>query len=304
MLAAPSLPGIRVDTDPPPRAGDLFPRMDVAVFVGIAARGPCHRPVLVESPAAFEAVFGGAVPLAREQVGGAMLSAQLGASVRAFFSNGGVRCWVIRIGWTASLAQAWREAGHPIPDSVLMATNRSPLLGVLSRLPQPSTGESRVEPAALEAASAGAWSDSMAVSARVVRAPITVRSPEAHRWGLRFRTTSALAVGDLIELREYDARTLRYAKIIHREHDLCWAAWSGSFLEITGETPVKTGHARLTNRRNRVAAQFHEGRRSRVVLDQPQPQLIAGSWVLFFQQGEALWLRADQVEGAEARGPA
>lgn len=304
MLAAHHIPGIRVDTDPPARAGDRFPRMDVAVFVGIAARGPCHRPVLVDSPAAFEAVFGGAVPLAQEQAGGIMLSAHLGASVRAFFSNGGVRCWVIRIGWTGPLLQAWRENGHALPDGVIMATNRNPLFGVLGRIPRLSTGESRVQTAELEAASAGAWSDGLAVSARVARAPIAIHAPEAHRWGLSFRSTASLAVGDLIELREYDARILRYAKIVHREDNRCWAAWSGSFLDITGETPVKIGHARLTNRRNRVAAQFHEGRTSRVVLDQPYPQLVAGSWVLFFQQGEALWLRADRVEGAEALGPA
>lgn len=304
MLAAHRLPGIRVETDPPARAADRFPRMDVAVFVGIAARGPCHRPVLVESPAAFAAAFGGAVPLAQDHAGGAMLSAHLGTSVRAFFSNGGVRCWVIRIGWSAPLAQAWRDAGHTVPDTAIMPTNRNPLFGVLSRLPRVATGESRVAPAELEAASPGAWSDGLALSARATRAPIAIRSPEPHRWGMRFRTTAALSVGDLIELREYDARILRYAKIVHREHDRCWAAWSGSFLEIAAETPAKTGHARLTNRRNRVGAQFFEGRTSRVVLDRPDPQLVAGSWVLFFQQGEAIWLRADSVEGAEASGPA
>ncbi|ABC63951.1 phage tail sheath C-terminal domain-containing protein [Erythrobacter litoralis] len=304
MYAAHRLPGIRVEASPTPPVGDRFPRMDVAVFVGIAARGPCHRPVLVESVAAFEAAFGGTVPLAFDHTSGSTLTANLGPCVRAFFSNGGKRCWVIRVAWSEDLVAAWRAKDEAIDDSTIIASNRIALSGLLGRFPRVGSGESRVEPAEIEAASAGAWSDPLAVSARVLRAPISVVDARHHRWGLRFESRSALSIGDLIELREYDAGILRYAKVVHIENGHLWAAWSSSFLEITEETPAKTGHARLTNRRNRVDAQFFEGPTSRVVLDSEYTQLTVGSWVLFYQQGEAVWLRADVVDGNEARGPA
>ena len=41
------LPGVRFEAPPPPLA-EVLPRMDVAVFVGFAASGPLHRPVVVE----------------------------------------------------------------------------------------------------------------------------------------------------------------------------------------------------------------------------------------------------------------
>ena len=61
-------------------------RMDVAGFVGIARRGPLDLPVPVQSWRQFEAHFGG--------VTGA---GYLGYAVRAFFENGGLRCWVVRV---------------------------------------------------------------------------------------------------------------------------------------------------------------------------------------------------------------
>ena len=51
------LPGFRFEVQAPPPV-DVLPRMDVAVFVGFAARGPLHRPVRVETTAQFEMIFG------------------------------------------------------------------------------------------------------------------------------------------------------------------------------------------------------------------------------------------------------
>jgi hypothetical protein len=67
------LPGIAVEV-PPPAFPDALPRMDVALFVGFAARGPVHKPVMIESVAAHAQVFGGDLILARdlERGGGAM----------------------------------------------------------------------------------------------------------------------------------------------------------------------------------------------------------------------------------------
>ncbi|RYG25197.1 hypothetical protein EON82_08005 [bacterium] len=79
-------PGVRyerVDVGPP-SVPSL--RTDVAGFVGLAERGPVDVPVPVESFRQFQAVFGGFLE-----------TAYLAYSVRAFFENGGQRCYVVRV---------------------------------------------------------------------------------------------------------------------------------------------------------------------------------------------------------------
>src|SRR5688500_11275535 len=90
------LPGIRFEAQAPPLS-ETLPRMDIAVFVGFAASGPLHTPVAIESAAQFAAIFGDDAPLAWDERRGAMLQAHLAPTVRAFFRNGGRRCWVVRV---------------------------------------------------------------------------------------------------------------------------------------------------------------------------------------------------------------
>jgi uncharacterized protein len=90
-------------------------RTDVAAFVGMAARGPLHTAVPLESWRQFQAWFG-------DFVG----TGYLAYVVRAFFENGGRRCWVVRVASEAASAAfvtvpelttgtpAWRlEASSP-----------------------------------------------------------------------------------------------------------------------------------------------------------------------------------------------
>ena len=82
---------------PPPRAAGLgFPPLDVAAFVGFAERGPCHLPVAVEDLNIYRAVFGGELPLARDDAGQTVY-ANLPRSVAGFLANGGRRCYVVRV---------------------------------------------------------------------------------------------------------------------------------------------------------------------------------------------------------------
>jgi Bacteriophage tail sheath protein len=60
-------------------------RTDVAGFVGIAERGPLHRPVRVDGWASFLTTFGSHVP-----------QGFLAYAVEGFFANGGRACWVVR----------------------------------------------------------------------------------------------------------------------------------------------------------------------------------------------------------------
>jgi phage tail sheath protein FI len=61
-------------------------RTDIAGFVGIAARGPLHQPVEVESWTQFISTFGVHVP-----------QGYLAYAVEGFFANGGKSCWVVRV---------------------------------------------------------------------------------------------------------------------------------------------------------------------------------------------------------------
>src|SRR5947209_2191195 len=61
-------------------------RTDVAGFVGIAQRGPLDVPVPIESYRQFQAHFGDVIG-----------SGYLAYTARAFFENGGRRCWVVRV---------------------------------------------------------------------------------------------------------------------------------------------------------------------------------------------------------------
>ena len=97
--------GVRIVDDPAP-SGDGMPVMDVPVFVGFAAKGPLHRPVALDSAAAYAAVFGGGLDLV--QAGddpSERLAAHLPPAVEAFFAGGGRRCHVIRVAGSGAAAR-------------------------------------------------------------------------------------------------------------------------------------------------------------------------------------------------------
>ncbi|MBC8076370.1 MAG: hypothetical protein H7Y32_09880, partial [Chloroflexales bacterium] len=129
---------------------DTLPRMDVAVFVGFAACGPLHLPVAVEDAEHFAAIFGGDAPLAWNQQRGERLYAYLAPAVRAFFRNGGRRCWVVRVAGAARL-------------------NLFPLSGVVRRV-----AADRLAPAFASARSAGSWSDGLRLGAALLSQPLEV----------------------------------------------------------------------------------------------------------------------------------
>src|SRR6185369_8140041 len=79
------------------RAPAIVPlRTDIAGFVGIAAGGPLHTPVKVESFTQFVSVFGGHTA-----------QGYLTYAVEGFFANGGHTCWVVRVADEASARVAF-----------------------------------------------------------------------------------------------------------------------------------------------------------------------------------------------------
>jgi hypothetical protein len=170
------LPGISFVAQPPPPAA-VLPRMDVAVFVGFAASGPLHTPVAVEDPGHFAALFGDDATLAWDPDRGATAYAHLGPAVRAFFRNGGQRCWVVRVAGTA-------------------VTNWSPVPGLARLLANGS-----VVPAFAPARSEGSWSDALRVGATLGAEPVGAVSfaPDASV-GLPATAPNDLAPGDLVRV--------------------------------------------------------------------------------------------------------
>ena len=129
-----------------PQSPEKLPRMDIAVFVGFASAGPLNEAVIVEDAAQFAAIFGDDLPLAWDDEKGELTYACLARAVRAFFRNGGRRCWVIRV------------ADKP-------ESNFFPLPG-LARI-----DGADVHPAFAQARSGGSWFDAFrAATALMVRA--------------------------------------------------------------------------------------------------------------------------------------
>lgn len=101
---APRLPGIHFPFKTASRPLDeVLPRMDVAGFVGFVRAeidqkpDHIHTPKLVEDAAQFAKTFGDDLELAWDERSGARVYSQLGPAVRAFFQNGGRRCWVVGV---------------------------------------------------------------------------------------------------------------------------------------------------------------------------------------------------------------
>jgi hypothetical protein len=101
--------------------------MDIAGFVGFAARGPLHVPVPIEDAARFADVFGPPLELVRDPDTGAMITSHLAAAVAAFFRMGGRRCWVVRV--AEAPAQRW----FVVPGMVDARTGRPAIARARSR---------------------------------------------------------------------------------------------------------------------------------------------------------------------------
>jgi hypothetical protein len=173
------LPGLRFEVQTPPLA-DVLPRMDVAALVGFAASGPLHVPVVVEDEAQFASIFGEDAPLAWDAVRGETRCAYLGPAVRAFFRNGGKRCWVVRV---AGEARA----------------NRFPLPGMAVRTADPA--QPLVQAAAL-ARSEGSWADGLRAAASLQARPTALQpvSLADLTFDLPGGSAAEVGVGDLLRL--------------------------------------------------------------------------------------------------------
>jgi len=183
-VTAARLPGITFETRTPPVESPL-PRMDIAGFAGFAAAGPINVPVAVEEPARFHDIFGEDLVLARDEATGELVYAELPAAVRAFFRNGGVRCWVVRVAGPAT------ENRYVIPG-LLAAVPSAPGVGAATAL----------------ARSPGSWSDGLLANTSLTVLPLAV-SPAPGGAGF---VVSGVRPGDLLRL-DYDAGTVGFQAV-------------------------------------------------------------------------------------------
>ena len=88
-------PGAYIERADRAQGGITRLRTDIAAFVGIAEKGPARRAVAVDSWKQFTALFGDV-----------FANGYLAYVVKAFFENGGRRCWIVRVeGEAAAIAR-------------------------------------------------------------------------------------------------------------------------------------------------------------------------------------------------------
>ncbi len=300
------LPGFRFEPQPPPLA-DKLPRMDVAVFVGFAAAGPLHLPVVVEDAAQFEAIFGGDAPLAWDRSRGEQVKAYLAPSVRAFFRNGGRRCWVVRVAGSASASL------FPVTGLARLQTNRN------------------LQPAYARARSKGSWSDSLQAGAVLTpRLVVLSRFTSLTDFELEVSSPGEVSAGDLLRFTfEEGYAPLVFVKEVEalpRGTSTLGSRTGGArrlrvrvtgdavqWFRLPGKRPfVKSGVARvLTVQGRRIAARVYappdaewsnEGP-IKLNLNLPSTEAPAvGSFVRATFGKERLWLRADDVRVLDREG--
>ncbi|MGB3519057.1 MAG: hypothetical protein WBA43_21565 [Elainellaceae cyanobacterium] len=190
MLTARAIPGIAFRVETPTTVS--LPRMDIAAFVGFAQRGPVHLPVVVESYPEFVNLFGGLYPLAWDGEHGLWQTACLAPAVQAFFTQGGRRCWVVRVA-----------------DESQAQTNQFLLPGLLQ------TDGTSYSPVYAQARSLGSWSDTIQVQTEclfqsLAFATTTIQPGTPFPLSLSIPLHQLLQHGDVIQLDFTDHRHRAY----------------------------------------------------------------------------------------------
>ncbi len=178
------LPGVDCSPALPPAEQPI--RLDVAALVGFAERGPVGVPVALADFTGFTTVFGGDVVLASDD--GKPVYAQLPQAVKAFFDNGGVRCYAVRVAGRNATAARW-----VLPNAAIWF------------------GDDEVGAVAIQAAWPGGWSADLTVALEPYGRPLAraasyqrvATGPGGFEPGellLPAGVAAAVQVGDLLEL--------------------------------------------------------------------------------------------------------
>jgi len=291
-------PGLafRVETPTPVE----LPRMDIAAFVGFASRGPVQVPVVVESYPDFVNLFGGPYPLAWDDTAQLWQTACLAPAVKAFFGQGGRRCWIVRVASAAA------------------ATTTVPLAGLLQST---LNGYQGIHAAAR---CPGSWADDLAAAVELLVTPLdfdpVLVSPAAMpTLALRDRPSQPLQSGDLLQLDFSDRRHRAYAPLpptavtqrgtvtvtpeaLHWFHRLWVTQLLPLGLEGTVQTvaPAATATAAATLKASPELSDRARDLSDRPTVEQailtlpPTFAIEPGDWLRLQTPAHTLWLLADQ----------
>lgn len=266
----------------------VLPRMDVAAFVGIAASGPLHTPVAVEDEVEFEALFGRDAPLGFDAHAGVPMRAHLAPAVRAFFRNGGRRCWIVRV------AGAGAESGDfEVPG--------------LARL-----GPAGLEPAHLRARSEGSWADGLRVATTLQSATLALVEGDGARFTFAVSRPGDVAPGDLIRLTsDEDILIFAVESVLpaplasplsgDRRARVTATALPGSVVRLLREPPIPEAAGKAVyrddsgTRRTADASVAGPSLTDRLALDVHGPAPAEGSLLSVDLPGGRVWMAVDEV---------
>ena len=250
------LPGTVCEAALPPSSETPL-RLDVAAFVGFAERGPLDLPVALEDLGQYQAVFGQDLLLARTRLGGQVVYAALPTAVKAFFDNGGRRCYVVRVAGSNARPNHFRMPG-------LVAWDQ-----------KEQTFTTVIAPSAW----VGRWSDGMRIGTQLRSVPLHLgQNPLA--WMANGTTDGTEVLALRLELPT--ATTVGV-------HDLLRLQFDGPdqpFLFCSVESVTKTGIAVTTSRgipvtiKARTRPEFTFTRERRVALPAPAfvEKLTSSGW--------------------------
>jgi hypothetical protein len=185
-MATTRLPGIYFYSVPAPPP-ELLPRMDVAGFAGFLPSGPIGVPFALEDPDRFQEIFGTDLALAWDREENEMRLAQTPPAVRAFFREGGQRCWVLRLA-NGAQSNAWTIPGLLSVDEV-----------------------GGFQAGWMLARSEGSWSDGLTVNATLLESPLPIQPNWPATDVLPPNPTGLdLSPGDVAQLYFPDQQTLAF----------------------------------------------------------------------------------------------
>lgn len=292
MFGGHRLPGVAFETVVPP-APEALPRMDVALFVGFAEMGPVHRPMEIEDVADYRRTFGGDLALSRDPESGETVMAALGPTVRAFFSNGGVRCWVIRVARTAALEESWRGAPNPGASGIASA-GQFVLPGLLAVAPDGTLGLARAQ-----ARSLGSWADRLAVAARAERVPFAISGLAGSTDQVTFTAAHSLMVGALVELT--DSGGAVYARVDRLNGRTAFASCLARFTPVAPAGLEEAVGVQIPERPGSHDAKFDPVKR-RITFDELPDGIAPEGWMKVSRSGGEMIFLIESVAGRAVTG--
>ena len=275
MMSA-RLPGIYFETVAPP-APALLPRMDIAAFAGFLPSGPIGLPFAVEDSTRFQEVFGTDLQIAWDSQAHAFLNAQTPPSVRTYFRNGGIRCWVLRLANDA-LANAWVIPGLLQVDAF-----------------------NNLSAGWVQARSEGSWSDALTLNATLLESPLP---PGAFTNSGTVPLVTGTSPGDTVQL--FYPSTQTWAYNTHSDPRWFWfqSMQPADFAPLTGSPPAEQPNTVTllgpgVNTKLPFQQLYAEGNQLYLLVTRNTAMTVQrGSWLEISVGGRTLLMQVENIDAA------